>query len=292
MPFVKLNCNILYSSIWAENAETCKVWITLLAMADCSGMVAATAPGIARIANISLDATAMALQSFESPDEYSKSQDDDGRRIRRVDGGYLILNYDKYRERDNTSYERLKKYREKNKGLRRNQPLSGVSSASVSSSVSDMFLSFWKEYPRKVNKKNAEKAFNKINPDKELFEKIMVALAWQRTSWSDIKFTPHAATWLNGNRWEDEKEIAPRNTNERIRPNEEPTPQQQLMWQLESIDREIMRTTRYLEQFDGTTDDELDAPTIEKIKAARITLDEQNAEFKETQKELESLLTK
>lgn len=292
MPFVKLNCNILYSSIWAENAETCKVWITLLAMADCSGMVAATAPGIARIANISLDATAMALQSFESPDEYSKSQDDDGRRIRRVDGGYLILNYDKYRERDNTAYERLKKYREKNKGLRRNQPLSGVSSASVSSSVSDMFLSFWKEYPRKVNKKNAEKAFNKINPDKELFEKIMVALAWQRTSWSDIKFTPHAATWLNGNRWEDEKEIAPRNTNERIRPNEEPTPQQQLMWQLESIDREIMRTTRYLEQFDGTTDDELDAPTIEKIKAARITLDEQNAEFKETQKELESLLTK
>lgn len=255
-------------------------------------MVAATAPGIARIANISLDATAMALQSFESPDEYSKSQDDGGRRIRRVDGGYLILNYDKYRERDNTAYERLKKYREKNKGLRRNQPLSGVSSASVSSSISDMFLSFWKEYPRKVNKKNAEKAFYKINPDKELLEKIMSALAWQKTSWSDIKFTPHAATWLNGNRWDDEKESAPRNTNERIRPNGELTPQQQLMRQLESEDAVITRITNYLCQFNDVTESDLDAPTIEKINKNKTALEEHNKEFLGIQKELELLLTK
>ena len=241
---------------------------------------------------MSLDATAMALQSFESPDEYSKSQEDDGKRIRRVDGGYLILNYDKYRERDNTAYERLKKYREKNRGLRRNQPLSGVSSASVSSSISDMFLSFWKEYPKKANKKNAEKAFIKIKPDQELFEKIISALKWQRQAWHDPKFTPHAATWLNGNRWEDEKESAPKATNERIRPNEELSPYEQIMLQLAEIDGNIMRKTSYLAQFDGMKDDELDEPTIEKIKRERITLDERKAEFAETQKELELLLTK
>ena len=47
MPFVKLDTNILTSSIWAEDPSTIKVWIYLLASADSNGVVRATVPAIA-----------------------------------------------------------------------------------------------------------------------------------------------------------------------------------------------------------------------------------------------------
>lgn len=112
MPFVKLDCGILDSSIWVEPSDTRVCWITMLAMADRTGLVASTAPGIARKACISLDAARTALTIFESPDSDSRSLSADGRRIERVDGGYQILNYEKYREKDHTAAARAKKYRE------------------------------------------------------------------------------------------------------------------------------------------------------------------------------------
>lgn len=111
MPFVKLDCGILDSSIWVETSDTRICWITMLAMADAGGLVASTAPGIARRACISIEAARLAISTFESPEVDSRS-DDDGRRIQRVDGGYQILNYQKYRDKDYTAARRAKKYRE------------------------------------------------------------------------------------------------------------------------------------------------------------------------------------
>lgn len=68
------------------------------------------------------------------------------------------------------------------------------------------FEEFWEEYPRKVSKKAAFKAFSKIEMNQELAEKIMMALHKQKKQWDDPKYIPHAATWLNGERWEDEVE--------------------------------------------------------------------------------------
>jgi len=96
--YVKLFSDILQSSIWAEDPETCKVWITLLALADRHGLVRATAPGVANAARVELDKTRQALELFEAPDPDSRTPDNEGRRIKRVDGGYVILNYTKYRE--------------------------------------------------------------------------------------------------------------------------------------------------------------------------------------------------
>lgn len=73
------------------------------------------------------------------------------------------------------------------------------------------FLNFWKEYPRKVAKQPALKAFIKLKPDDELFEHMMSSLAKQRDSpsWKENggKFIPYPATWLNQKRWEDEIQI-------------------------------------------------------------------------------------
>lgn len=70
------------------------------------------------------------------------------------------------------------------------------------------FDDFWKRYPKKVQKKDARKAWEKINPDTELFNRILSSLDKHCVSQDWVKsngqFIPNAATWLNGERWEDE----------------------------------------------------------------------------------------
>jgi hypothetical protein len=65
---------------------------------------------------------------------------------------------------------------------------------------------FWKEYPRKVDKAKALKAFEKLKPDEELLGVMLQAIIAAKASdvWRETRFIPHPTTWLNGKRWEDE----------------------------------------------------------------------------------------
>lgn len=67
------------------------------------------------------------------------------------------------------------------------------------------FSDFWGMYPRRVAKKDARKAWDKITP--KLHNQILTALfEWSRI-WKDrgeIEYIPYPASWLNGERWEDE----------------------------------------------------------------------------------------
>lgn len=70
------------------------------------------------------------------------------------------------------------------------------------------FDSFWSAYPRHTNKKAAQQAFQKINPDSDLLNIMLQSVAaWKQSQqWTKDggQFIPHPATWLNGHRWEDE----------------------------------------------------------------------------------------
>lgn len=66
-----------------------------------------------------------------------------------------------------------------------------------------LFNSFWNIYPRKTNKAFAKKVFQKLNPSNELFVQMTDALEKFPFS-KDPQYIPHASTWLNGRRWEDE----------------------------------------------------------------------------------------
>ena len=70
------------------------------------------------------------------------------------------------------------------------------------------FNRFWNAYPRKVAKQTALRAFEKINPDEALVERMIAAIGKWKTTDQWIKdggqFIPHPATWLNQRRWEDE----------------------------------------------------------------------------------------
>jgi uncharacterized protein YdaU (DUF1376 family) len=68
----------------------------------------------------------------------------------------------------------------------------------------DRFDIFWKQYPRKVAKPNALKAWLKIKPDDVVLKKMLDAINQQQLPSKEIQFVPHPASWLNANRWEDE----------------------------------------------------------------------------------------
>jgi len=69
----------------------------MLAMSDQNGEVHASIPGLARIAGIDIASTEKAIQAFLSPDPYSRTPDNEGRRVAKIDGGWELLNHAKYR---------------------------------------------------------------------------------------------------------------------------------------------------------------------------------------------------
>jgi hypothetical protein len=70
----------------------------------------------------------------------------------------------------------------------------------------DHFDAFWKAYPKKVSRPQAEKTFKKLKVDEVILRAMLTALEMQSKSsrWSDKQFIPNPATWLNNRRWEDE----------------------------------------------------------------------------------------
>lgn len=98
MSYTKLFGSILDSTVWQSPAHVRIVWITMLAMKDRDGRVEASIPGLARRAIVTIEQCEEALALFMSPDKYSRTKDHDGRRIREIDGGWEVLNHDKYRE--------------------------------------------------------------------------------------------------------------------------------------------------------------------------------------------------
>lgn len=108
MSYAKLFGSILDSTVWQESKETRLVWITMLAMKDQDGIVEAAIPGLARRAGVSLEETEAALATLMKPDPYSRTPDHDGRRIAVVDGGWMVLNHDKYRAKEDAAERRDK----------------------------------------------------------------------------------------------------------------------------------------------------------------------------------------
>jgi hypothetical protein len=98
MSYTKLFQTIITSTIWTEDANTCKVWVTMLAIANKHGEVQASIPGLAQVAGLPLDIVETAINKFLAPDKYSRTPDDEGRRIEKIEGGWVLLNHAKYRE--------------------------------------------------------------------------------------------------------------------------------------------------------------------------------------------------
>lgn len=135
--FVKLDCGILDSTVWPDR-DLRDVFITALLMAKPReymapvrqldpvtfqetgweappgwyGFVNAFDGALLARARVDEVPGLKAIAKMGEPELRSKSRAFDGRRMIIVDGGFVILNYDRYRQRDSTCAERAKRYRE------------------------------------------------------------------------------------------------------------------------------------------------------------------------------------
>ncbi len=98
--YAKVFTQIFDSSI-AENYRHRHVFEDLLKLADKDGCVDMTAEAISRRANCPLDEVKEAIKSLMSPDDRSRSHEQEGRRLvpidSRRDWGWVIVNYQHYR---------------------------------------------------------------------------------------------------------------------------------------------------------------------------------------------------
>ena len=71
------------------------------------------------------------------------------------------------------------------------------------------FEAFWSAYPKKKAKEAAKKAWAKLKPDESLGKTIIQAVieSAKTKDWKkeNGKYIPYPATYLNGKRWEDER---------------------------------------------------------------------------------------
>lgn len=261
----KLFTKILDSSIWLEADSTRIVWLTMIAAMDEEGFVMfASIPNLARRANVTLDAAEKAVAVLEGPDKNSSDPEFEGRRIERVDGGWLVLNAPKYRElvtraiaRERTR-ERVAKFRAAKKGnapvthsngdvtpsyecVTDPDPDSGKGSAE--GKPEDVtFEEFWKAYPNKTGKGNARKAWKKLKCKAKLPEILTgVRLAKSSDQWTKEggRFIPHPATWLNREGWLDDPSTWPTGNGSRMeqkRKGEYPMTKQLPIWRPSGIE--------------------------------------------------------
>lgn len=140
MAFVKLDTGILNSTLWIER-ECREIFITALLMAEPReyivpvpqiaigsldptgyeappgwyGFVPAASVGIINRAGLEREEGMAALTKLGSPEEESRSKDHGGRRLIRIDGGFLVLNFMKYRDKDHTAAIRQQRLRDRRK---------------------------------------------------------------------------------------------------------------------------------------------------------------------------------
>jgi hypothetical protein len=229
----------IYDGTLAEDWRALITFQQMIVMCDADGVIDMTPQSISRRTGIPLEFIEAGIEILEKIDERSRTPDQEGRRIVRLDEhrpwGWYLVNHEKYKNLQDSD-----KVREQNRERKRRQrereqsghvPSRDVTQSHASSRHTDTdtnteldldhsisppctpptFDWFWKKYPRKVAKAAAEKAWNKLKVTNELETVILQALEKQKLQpkWQEAggEFIPHAATWLNQRRWEDE--IAP-----------------------------------------------------------------------------------
>jgi hypothetical protein len=140
MAYVKLDKDILTSSLWV-GSDVALVFITALLLAEPRelmepaaeletddlketgflvppgwyGFVPASSDGIIGHARMTEERGMEALRRLASVDRRSRSQEYGGRRMVRINNGFVVLNYIRYREKDHSAAERMRRYRDRKK---------------------------------------------------------------------------------------------------------------------------------------------------------------------------------
>lgn len=233
----------LYQGTLRGKADEILVFTNLLAHCGVNGTVDKHFRAISEETGLPIERVKAAIEVLESPDPESRSPEENGARIVRLDEhrvwGWRIVNYGKYRairsEEDRAEQNRIaqQKWRERNKSKppsaeskqdkpkERNQGEAKEEAEATPSPKSlpakgvtypADFLEFWNAYPKKKSKGDACRAYQKLrgNPPNSI---LIAAVQCQHQNCQQWKkdggqFIPYPATWLNDRCWEDELPIA------------------------------------------------------------------------------------
>ncbi len=86
------------------------------------------------------------------------------------------------------------------------------------------FEAFWSAYPRRDQRKGAAKWWAKHKPDSDLLQRILMAIEQQGLARREYQYRPMPTTWLNGERWNDERPAPTTNGAANGRASPEPEP--------------------------------------------------------------------
>ena len=241
--YTKLFSSITESTVWGEAYSTRVVWVTMLAMADARGEVYGAVPGLARRANVTLEEAETALAAFLGPDPYSRTKEQDGRRIECIDGGWLLINHAKYgavrnaeerkqyqrqwdrenrpsghaRQSDSPTAVRQQSDRPQQNTTTPTTPAPAPTPTLVEQEqkkrhvqrTAARFSEFWDAYPEKKGRAAAEKSWRAKGLDAHADAIIAHVQRMRREddSWRS-GYAPHGSTYVNGERWTDEPRSA------------------------------------------------------------------------------------
>lgn len=220
--------SIYDGSLACGDWEALIVFQQLIVLADKDGVVDMTGIALHRRTTLPLEIIEKGLKALQEPDPISRTKGEEGRRIIPIDEGrgwgWVIVNYEYYRDLASREDKRQKdKIRIAKKRAESKASGNVVNCSNVSQSVHDVahidvdvnedikhtsesydsdFLEFWKLCPRKDDKKKASKAWNKLSKTKKEKAKKDIAIRYGDT---DKKYIPLPSTYINGERWNDER---------------------------------------------------------------------------------------
>jgi hypothetical protein len=144
----------------AEPSDVFKVWIAFLAACGPDGVARVSAVFISSVCRLDPTVVRKAITRLEAPDPDSRSEAFEGRRIKKVDGGWFIVNYEKYRAfkySEESEAVRKREYRRRKKEVQERDNVPTSPGRSASASTSDLTKDIeeikrgWNEFAAKHN---------------------------------------------------------------------------------------------------------------------------------------------
>ena len=182
--FVKLYGSIVTSSVWVEPHHIFRVWVAMLALADADGCVPGSPPGLASLCRVTVEECEEALGKLSAPDKYSRTKDNEGRRIEAIPGGWRILNHRLYRDirtqKQVADAERIRRKRESGEYDSRG-PL--VDEKATRSNVATEAYTEDRELQEEKDKGDATKATRSERPRIRLILDVLKIPQAQRQDW-------------------------------------------------------------------------------------------------------------
>lgn len=212
----------IYDGTLAEDWRALITFQQFIVLCDADGIIDMTPQSISRRTGIPIEHIKAGIEVLERVDKYSRTPDQEGRRIELIDShrpwGWFIVNHEKYKLLKDSDTIRAQNRARKQK-QRGSNPSRSVTLGHAESRYTDTdtdtrskdigqknnFDLFWSAYPRKVKKKDSLVIWKRKKLDSKFQDLITdVKNRIQKDDAWKNGFIPHPTTYLRGERWNDD----------------------------------------------------------------------------------------